>query len=157
MGIRVKVSFAGLADAKKRLFAKLAEEQTHRLIEYAPLLLKKAYKQSLFTNRTYNLADSYVWAVYYNGVLKDSGYLYVSKVAEEPSFYHGDEVNGRAMAEAFVNSYTPQTYMGWDLVLAATTPYAKWLEKWNFYVLSSIYDEIVEDFGGKAKITTFNI
>lgn len=157
MGVKVKVAFDGLDEIRKKLFSQLAEEQTHRLIEYAPRLLKKAYSESLFTNQTYNLADSYVWAVYYNGVLKDSGYMYAAEVASEPSFYHGDEVHGRALAASFVNKYVPQTYMGWDLVLAAAAPYAYNLEKWHFYVLSSIYDEIVSDFAGKAKINTFDI
>ena len=53
----------------------MAEEQTARLLEYAPKMLNLAYSERTFQNDTFNLADSYVWVVYYNGIPQGSGYL----------------------------------------------------------------------------------
>lgn len=139
---------------RRKIFNRMAELQTERLCEYAPEALSKAYEQRSFQNDTMNLADSYVWAVYYKGVLKKSGYLWDSVTATTPSKYHGEDVNGRQLADEFVEKYTPQSDATWEMVIAATTPYAPVLEKGNtgnpkqrFMVISTVYDDIVEDFG----------
>lgn len=157
----IKYSWEGV---RKEIFNQLADVQTERLCEYAPKMLERAYKQRDFSNDTYNLADSYVWAVYYKGKLADSGYLWQGATASVPAKYHGQDVEGRKLANEFVDGYTPQTDVGWDMVIAATTPYAPILEKGNtgnparkFMVISSVYDDIVEDFGNSAKITKFGI
>lgn len=81
MAIKVKVDLSGLKRVRQELFDRLAGEQTQRLIAYAPELLKKAYSESGFTDQTYNLADSYIWAVFYQGNLQGSGYLYPYQMA----------------------------------------------------------------------------
>lgn len=145
---------------RKELFEQLAERQTERLCEYAPEALEKAYANRDFQNDTMNLADSYVWAVYYKGKLAESGYLWESATATKPSKYHRQDVDGRKLADEFVSKYTPRSLRGWDMVIAATTPYAPILEKGNtgnparkFMVISAVYDDIVEDFGASARVT----
>lgn len=157
----IKYNWKGV---RREIFDRMAELQTERLCEYAPEMLEKAYKKRDFLNDTYNLADSYVWAVYYKGKLKDSGFLWDTPEATKPAKYHGQDVEGRQLADEFVSGYTPQTLSGWDMVLAANTPYAPILEKGNtgnparkFMVISAVYDDIVEDFGTSAKITKFGI
>lgn len=164
MAIKVKVDLSGLKRVRQELFDRLAGEQTQRLIAYAPELLKKAYSESGFTDQTYNLADSYIWAVFYQGNLKGSGYLYPYQMATKNSKYHSKLIDGRKLADEFLANYTPATYIGWDLVLAATVPYAPILEGGNtgnprrrFEVLSTIYDDIKEDFAGKATVKTVGI
>ena len=88
----------------------------------------------------------------------------VSRWATAFAEYHGKLTDGRKLADEFLANYTPATYIGWDLVLAATVPYAPILEGGNtgnprrrFEVLSTIYDDIKEDFAGKATVKTIGI
>lgn len=142
----------------KELKKQMAEEQTRRLLEYAPKMLNIAYSERTFKNDTFNLADSYIWVVYYNGVPKGSGYLWNARVASQDANYHHTDVNGRQLAQTFITRYTPNT-QGWEVVWAATAPYSTYLEsgtsKGRFYVITSIYDKIVSDFNGNAKVSKF--
>lgn len=131
--------------------------QTNMLLEYAPVMLKKAYQNSTFKNRTYNLADSYIWVVYYKGKVKGSGYLWGGKRAVVNSTYGTQSVDGRRLANDFIDLYNSVNTSGWEMILAATAPYASNLETGEsrtrqFYVISSIYDEVNSDFKGKAKV-----
>lgn len=159
---KLKIDF-NLETVRKNLFAELVEEQTLRLIEYAPQILRKAYAESTFRDDTFNLADSYVWAVYYNGKLEGKGYLWKGDKADRPAKYHGIDVYGRQLATAFANLYKPQILKGWDLVVAATTPYAPILEagsgspRKRFEVISTVYDDLVQDFAGRGKVTKLNL
>ena len=158
--MKIAYSWKGV---RRSIFNRMAELQTERLCEYAPEALEKAYNQRSFQNDTMNLADSYVLAVYYKGSLKKSGYLWDGPTATKPSKYHGSDVNGRQLADEFVERYTPQSDATWEMVIAATTPYAPILEKVNtgnpkrkFMVISAVYDDIVEDFG-LGRITKINL
>ena len=131
--------------------------QTNMLLEYAPTKLKQAYQNSTFKNRTYNLADSYIWVVYYNGEVKGSGYLWTGSKAVINSTYGTQSVNGRRLADEFIDLYSSSDINGWEMVLAATAPYASNLETGEsrtrqFYVISSVFDEVTSDFKGKAKV-----
>ena len=66
--------------------------QTNMLLDYAPKALKKAYEGRTFKNDTMNLADSYVWVVYYNGIVKGSGYLWAGRSAQTDSNFHGTKM-----------------------------------------------------------------
>jgi len=134
--------------------------QTNMLLEYAPEMLQRAYDDKTFRNDTWNLADSYVWVVFYDGVVKGSGFLWNNKMADRDSNYHKGKVNGRSLASTFIKSYTPNS-KGWQVVWAATAPYSSYLESGSkyyskFYVISSILDKVNPDFRGKA-ITSFDI
>ena len=79
--------FTGLRNRFAKEYKQRAiDVQTNMLLEYAPIQLKKAYQNRTFRNRTYNLADSYIWVVYYKGIVKGSGYLWGGK-ASKYKFY----------------------------------------------------------------------
>ena len=150
-------NFDGLRNRFAKAYKQKAIDiQTQMIINYAPQALLKAYQGRTFKNRTMNLADSYVWVVYYKGVPKKSGYLWGVRMAKTDSVFHHTKVNGRKLAETFINKYVPINSNGWELVFAATAPYSTYLEngtkRGRFFVLTSIYDEITADFKGKAKV-----
>ena len=77
-------------------------------------------------------------------------------MATQDANYHHTKVNGRVLAQAFVTRYVSNT-KGWEVVWAATAPYSTYLEsgtsRGRFYVITSIYDKIVSDFNGNAKVS----
>ena len=86
--------------------------------------IREAYEGREFTNRTYNLHDSYGSAVYYNGVLVKSSIRYVgAEMAEEDERYGRNEVND------FFANYRPKNRKGIDLVIVAAMFYADILEE----------------------------
>lgn len=93
-------------------------------------LIKKAYETSTFTNRLYNLHDSYSSAVYYNRTLIDRTirYLGEEKSIQGVEVGGGITINGRDESYSFFSSYKPQTN-GFHLVIVAAMFYASDLEK----------------------------
>ena len=86
--------------------------------------IREAYGGREFTNRTYNLHDSYGSAVYYNGTLVKSSIRYVgAEMAEEDERYGRNEVND------FFSNYRPKNRKGIDLVIVAAMFYADILEE----------------------------
>ena len=86
--------------------------------------IREAYEGREFTNRTYNLHDSYGSAVYYNGTLVKSSIRYVgAEMAEEDERYGRNEVND------FFANYRPKNRKGIDLVIVAAMFYADILEE----------------------------
>lgn len=86
--------------------------------------IHEAYEGREFTNRTYNLHDSYGSAVYYNGTLVKSSIRYVgAEMAEEDDRYGRNEVND------FFANYRPNNRKGIDLVIVAAMFYADILEE----------------------------
>ena len=86
--------------------------------------IREAYEGREFTNRTYNLHDSYGSAVYYNGALVKSSIRYVgAEMAEEDERYGRNEVND------FFSNYRPKNRKGIDLVIVAAMFYANILEE----------------------------
>ena len=113
------------------------------------MAIKQAYENRDFTNRTFNLHDSYGSAVYYNGKLIKRTVRYVGneqannglnmgwvwdKPRSMPDFrgerrYEGDEVQMRGRDEVidFFQKYTPKK-KGIELVMVAAMFYATYLE-----------------------------
>ena len=153
MGANVKIDVSGLKRVREQMFSAFAAKQTERLLKYAPLQLANAYNGRGFKNDTWNLADSYVWVVYYNGVAEGSGYLWNTKVAQTNANFHRKKIDGRKLADSFIKQYKPNK-KGWQVVWAATAPYSTYLENGTRYgqfnVLSSILDEVTNDFSGKG-------
>lgn len=86
--------------------------------------IREAYEGREFTNRTYNLHDSYGSAVYYNGTLVKSSIRYVgAEMAEEDERYGRNEVN------EFFSNYRTKNRKGIDLVIVAAMFYADILEE----------------------------
>ena len=100
----------------KALISQLANDGEKAILE--------AYEGREFTNRTYNLHDSYGSAVYYNGTLVKSSIRYVgAEMAEEDERYGRNEVND------FFANYRPKNRKGIDLVIVAAMFYADILEE----------------------------
>ena len=145
-------------DGKKfgnTVYKRYAEEQTKRLIDYAKDEIVALVDSRQFDNRTFNLVDSYVWCVYFQGKKKGSG-TYGRKQARKQSLLHewskemSVPVNGRRLAQEFVRTYEPQETQGWEIVFAACAPYGAYLEggftihgkRYQFDVMSQRYDII---------------
>ena len=122
------------------------------LVTYAKTTLLDAYNRSTYShNKTQNLADSYVWAVYNDNVLVKKGYLYPSPKAKETMIETGTKrrVYGRKEADEFLATYSPNTN-GFVVVFAARMYYGAYLEKGTrrnrqYVVFSSIWSEIKSD------------
>ena len=156
MGAKVSIDFSGLDEVRKKLFDASADVQTERLLAYAPLLLKTAYESRVFKNQTMNLKDSYLWAVYYRGELKGSGFLTPMAEATKRAEYAGEKVDGRELANTFLSRYVSDV-SGWEVVLLAAAPYGRTLEEggdsWEskrqrFEVLTYAFDMVRKDFSG---------
>jgi hypothetical protein len=149
------------------MMREFTQEQTRLLAVYASEELGRMVLTHEYWNRTYNLEDSYVWAVYFNGKKKQHGF-FTNKVATKNSYLHewGKKesrvpVNGRRCATEFINSYVPSTTKGWEVIWAAAAPYGAYLEagfrlpsgrRIQFDVISQRYDHIKHDLGSKVSV-----
>lgn len=120
-----------------------------QLAKDGEIAIQTAYNRRDFTNRTYNLHDSYGSAVYHNGRLLKKTIRYVgpeqattglnqgrvwNKGRSMPNYkgerrFKGDEVEMRGREEVmdFFSQYTPQG-RGLELVIVAAMFYASFLE-----------------------------
>lgn len=147
----------------------VVREQTARLIAYAKEELYEMIVSKTFKSRTFNLADSYVYAVYYDGKEQAHGYV-GAKMASSNSFLHEWSkdsskripVDGRKEATEFLTKFKSAlpTTNGWVVVWAACTPYAKELDpaagsskKNRFFVISQRYDHIANTFSSKGVVS----
>ena len=146
----------------------VVREQTARLIAYAKEELYEMIMSKTFKNRTFNLADSYVYAVYYDGKEQAHGYV-GAKMASEQAIYRDKRnpskeilVDGRKEATEFLTKFKSAlpTTNGWVVVWAACTPYAKELDpaagsskKNRFFVISQRYDHIANTFASKGVVS----
>ena len=148
------------------IYKRVAEEQTKRLIAYAQEEIIRIVESRAFDDRTYNLADSYLWCVYFGGKRKGFG-TYGKKRASKPSLLHeytpdiSVEVNGRRLANEFSKNYQPTVDKGWEIVFAACAPYGAYLEggftlhgkRYQFNVMSQRYDHIKQALSPLCKVT----
>lgn len=163
-GVKVRLNLKSLRNALRK---QIINEQTERLVAYARDELFEMILTRDFHSRTYNLADSYVYAVYFDGKEQKHGFV-GGKKASKPSLLHewsSDPskripVEGRKEANAFLQSYSMHVPKdGWVVVWAACAPYARYLDpsagssKTNrFFVISQRYDHIRDTFGKKGKV-----
>lgn len=150
----------------KMLLDNIVKEQTRRLIEYAEKELNTMVATREFHDRTGQAANSYVWAVYYNG--KKKGYGFYGKAGGGKSSYLHEwspsireAVYGRKAARAFLNEYTPNAN-GWEIVWCAAAPYLGYHEGagyaignmyYHFNVMSQEYDQIKQTLEPKCRVT----
>lgn len=117
-------------------------------------IIKKAYESRRWDNRTYNLHNSYVSAVYVKAKLRTDSIRYLSdepmppkpeyawKAEDRP--YGGIDIeNGRKEAENFLVSYgrNHRTH-GIRLVVAAAMFYSGFLEAKGYRVLSTVQADL---------------
>ena len=149
-----------------RLYKRIADEQTARLMAYAEQELPNIVLSKVFDDRTKNLVDSYIWCVYQGGKRKGCGTL-GKKSATKNSLLHeyspeiSVSVNGRKAAMDFAKAYVPTETQGWEIVFAACAPYGAYLEggftfhgkRYQFDVMSQRYDHIKNDLSPLCKVT----
>ena len=145
----VKVSIDNVSQLSKAILEEAAPQIITELCRFAKEELLSAYNNSTYAkDKTQNLADSYVWGVYYKGKLQQHGFLTSGKKATQPRrvSYTNKSVFGRDEAQTFISSYKPQTNM-FEVIFAAEMYYGSYLEggtKRNkkYIVLSSIINSI---------------
>ena len=118
--------------------------------------IQEAYQNRGFTNRTYNLKDSYGSAVYYNGALLDTTIRYIGP-PEAKTKRRGK--SGREEVNKFFRDYSPKSN-GYEIVVVATMPYAGELElgggqlKRKYHVMAGARDlleRVAAKYGAKLK------
>ncbi len=169
---------------KEQLFAILSAEQNKRLIDYAKGKIVEIgqaieqYHSAHHMDRTGNLLNSLCWGVSYNGSLIEGGFyrdavLHNNGIdGSSTSYLHewfgGDEkylepVNGRQLAEGYLQTYGNNGAKGWRVFFAILAPYWGYWEKgftmnskfgagksgisgfYRFAVLTYFYDSIKRD------------
>lgn len=148
----VTIEFTDLDELKAAIIKEATPQIIKDLSVYAKTTLLDAYNRSTYShNKSQNLADSYVWAVYNDNVLVKKGYLYPSPKAKTTMIETGTKrrVYGRKEADEFLASYKPNTN-GFVVVFAARMYYGAYLEKGTrrnktYVVLSSIWNEVSHD------------
>lgn len=173
MATKTKVKF-NANKFRETIMKKIVKEQTERLVAYAQeeivkmgesLSKKMAGKPS---DRTHNMLNSLVWAVFYDGKQAKHGYYRQSASTRGTSYLHEIghepiEINGRELARHFLMTYQPNVSNGWEIVWAVLAPYyAYWEEghKNTFYgkfvkfdMMTQRYDHIRNTLGDLAKVT----
>ena len=148
----VTIELTELDELKKAILEEASNGIIKELAVYAKTTLYEAYQNSTYShNKSKNLADSYVWAVYRDNVLQKKGYLYPTPKAKETMIETGTKrrVYGRKEADEFLATYKPNL-SGFVVVFAARMYYGAYLEKGTrrnkqYVVLSSIMNEINKD------------
>lgn len=169
---------------KEQLFAILSAEQNKRLIDYAKGKIVEIgrtieqYHSAHHMDRTGNLLNSLCWGVSYNGSLIEGGFyrdavLHNNGIdGSSTSYLHewfgGDEkylepVDGRQLAEGYLQTYGNNGAKGWRVFFAILAPYWGYWEKGftmkskfgagksgisgfhQFAVLTYFYDSIKKD------------
>ena len=153
-------------------------EQNRRLVEYAKEKMLaignqiQTYHSRNHMDRTGNLLDSLLWGVSYEGKLVEGGF-YRDAQARGESYLHewfsGDvkyliPVNGRQLAQTYMQKYGNNGAKGWRVFFAILAPYWGYWEKgftmksgggdsgiprstrfMQFAVMTQFYDEIKKD------------
>ena len=65
---KATVDLSGLKSKSEKFIKYISTNTAEKLCLYAERLLEKAYNEKKFENDTYNLADSYFWVVFVDGV-----------------------------------------------------------------------------------------
>lgn len=161
-----------------RMMSIAVAEQNARLIAYAKEEIIKignqiqTYHSRHHMDRTGNLLDSLLWGVSYEGKLVEGGF-YRDAQARGESYLHewfsGDvkfliPVNGRQLAQTYMQKYGNNGAKGWRVFFAILAPYWGYWEKgftmksgggdsgiprstrfMQFAVMTQFYDEIKKD------------
>lgn len=150
----INFNTSNMDSVSQSFFAKvklqLVDNTLESMCEYGDELMRKAYEERSWENRTFNLKDSFGWVVYNNGSEYRHGYI-GSEQATKSKVIYGDEMKGRSVLDDFIKTYAP-IVSGVELVIVAAMPYGLWLEtRYNYVVLSSIKDELERAFNKPVK------
>ena len=136
-------------------------------------IIKEAYEQKNWNNRTYNLYNSYVSAVIVNGKIRSIMYLGPEHAptglddakpkssawtsATERHIKGIDVERGRREANNFVLSYASQHKKGVILVVGAAMFYAGILESKGYHVISNISTNLRDISANGLFLTDFKV
>lgn len=95
------------------------------LSKLATVLLNYAQTRHTFKNQTFNLEDSYGYAIYYNGSIVKK--TLSSPKSTQPKIHDFESWSGVAAASAFLDRFPAED--GYTLVVVAGMYYALWVEK----------------------------
>lgn len=101
------------------------EQYSNYLADVGATMLQAAYYDRTFVNQTFNLADSYAWALYYDCSLYSFGFLTSNASATDDK----DGKYGRDVVKDFIHSYNALTRGGYELIFVAAMFYGKYLER----------------------------
>jgi hypothetical protein len=166
-GIQHINSMKNLTEFAKNFDAKELEKWIiNSLANEGGRIIKEAYESSGFKNRTGNLHDSYVSAVFYNGRLQKDTVRYVgtemsSTYREYSNSMEGGEVEatkGREEADKFLAKYqfSKGRQGGIVLVIAAAMFYSTIVEKRGYQVLSQVQWELDRIANRGYSVSKFN-
>lgn len=101
----------------------------------------EAYRGKTYTNRTFNLHDSYGSAVYLNGVLVEDSIRYVNRSRSTRADRHGRNQGGKTGREALNNffrtAWVVRKQDNFTILVAAAMWYAKMVEGKGYVVLDN--------------------
>lgn len=147
---------SNIKQVKEQMHKAFAEIYTEKMVDilskYAATKLKQAYDEHEFTNNTYNLKDSYFWAIYHQGSLKKYGFLgSVSATYPHRPYKKGDSpIEGRETAKKYIYDYKASPSNFFEVIIGVSIYYGAWVEEGTknnrkFIVLSSIFEDVVAD------------
>jgi hypothetical protein len=157
-------------DALEKFGNKLLKQQEDVAIEnaclYAAELLDSAWIRSRYKEDKYNLYDSFVWIVSFNGKKIKHGFLSETErsKASVQQTSTKNMLTGRVEADKFVSEFKPEMQKGIEIVFAAAIYYAAYLEEGftntlgkevQRQVLYGIKDRLNLDFGLVNVRTTY--
>lgn len=173
MATKTRVRF-NAKKVQEAMMKKVVALQTDRLIAYAQeeiakmgdaLIEKMRGKPS---DRTHNMLNSLVWAVYCNGKEAKHGFYRRSASTKGKAFLHeiGNDpipVNGRELARQFLDTYQPRESKGWEIVWGVLAPYYAYWEQGHenvfygkfvkFDMMTQRYDHIKNTLGSKVNVS----
>lgn len=176
--IKSKVIGFNVKSMAAAMMKNVVAEQNRRLVEYAKEKILaignqiQTYHSRNHMDRTGNLLDSLLWGVSYEGKLVEGGF-YRDAQARGESYLHewfsGDvkyliPVNGRQLAQTYMQKYGNNGAKGWRVFFAILAPYWGYWEKgftmksgggdsgiprstrfMQFAVMTQFYDEVKQD------------
>lgn len=113
------------------------------LREASAKILRYLYEEGDWENDTFNLHDSFAWALYKRGKEIDRGYLDSPQATEQYKArgkLSGLIVGGRDQADAFISEYQPRD-TDYEVVFVAGMWYANYLE-WKGLLLGFINGDV---------------
>ena len=122
-------------------FSVVEKQIINDLSLYGNKFINDAYGSKKWQNRTFNLHDSFGYAVYEEGVLRKSGYI---GGVEASKFNKGQ--SGRQSIEDYFNGYKSKALF--ELVIAVSMSYGKSLEMGEtpsgrvYKVISQVFSDV---------------
>ena len=173
MATKTRVKF-NADKVQKAMIKKVVNAQTDKLVAYAQEEIAimgdtlKTKMRGKPSDRTHNMLNSLVWAVYYGGKEAKHGYYRKSPSTKGDSYLHeiGSDpipVNGRKLAQHFLDTYKPRETQGWEIVWAILAPYYAYWEQGHdnifygkfvkFDLMTQRYDHIKNTLGSEVRVT----